>query len=119
MDISTILTEAGSFLGGGLTGAIGALYMMKATKKGKEIENEGHSLENVSKIIEEYQEYIAALKQDRAEALRERDEYKAQVQQLWTEVNELKSKLARVEGQLQYKRVVEGAPQISTSSDNE
>lgn len=104
MDFQSFTSEILSFVAGG---GISALATIKLTKKEKEIENQGKDLDNASKIINEYQDYIdvlkqerETLKQERAEAMRERDEYKAQVQALWDEVNDLKRKLANLEGNM-------------------
>lgn len=102
--ISTIIPYLLSAIGGG---AITSLITLPQIKKGakldndtKSVSNEGLSIENLSKIIDEYQDYIQQLKADKKAAIEERDEYKKQVDELWKEVNELKKKLASVEGSL-------------------
>lgn len=78
---------------------------LKQVKRGAVLKNDSSEIVNVSKILDEYQEYIESLKADRASALKERDEYKEQTHLLWNELNEVKRKLAIVEGQLSMAQV--------------
>lgn len=89
----------------GFIAVVTFLITFKQVKRGATLKNDSSEIGNVSKIIDEYQEYIESLKADRESALKERDEYKAQTQILWNEINELKRKLAIVEGQLSMAQV--------------
>lgn len=96
MDWTSIIVGALGVIGGsGLTTIINARNIKK-----------GGELENTAKLIDEYQSYIQALKEENAEAKRERDEYKAQVSSLLGEVNELKRRLAVVEARLSYSQTI-------------
>lgn len=105
MDLQNFITEhILPFIAGGGIATIGTLGL---TRKEKQSDIHGKDLDSASKIINEYQDYIEVLKQERevlkterAEALRERDEYKQQVQDLWVEVNDLKRKLANLESSM-------------------
>lgn len=87
--------------GGGLTG----IFMIKSTKKAKEIEND-------KSVYGDYREYIELVKSENAALKEERDSSVRQMMELWKTVNELSVKV----GDLQQKLgVVEGALQSKTS----
>lgn len=105
MDLQNFITDhILPFIAGGGIATLGTLGL---TRKEKQSDIHGKDLDSASKIINEYQDYIEVLKQERevlkterAEALRERDEYKKQVQDLWDEVHALQRKIADLERDL-------------------
>lgn len=109
MDLETLL---GYIFGGGLISAISVAVTLSQVKRKAKLENDSSEITIMSNIVNEYQDYIQSLKDDRSAAiqerdaaLRERDVYKQQTADLWSEINELKRKLAIVEGQLSMAQV--------------
>lgn len=98
--------------GGGLISALSVVVTLNQVKRKAKLDNDTSEVSIMSNIINEYQDYITSLKEDRAAAIQERDKaleerdvYKQQTAQLWEEINELKRKLAVVEGQLSMAQV--------------
>lgn len=87
-------------LEGGVVMLITRLWTLKETKRKAVLDADNDEIDNMSKIINEYKVYIDTLKKDREEAIKERDYYKDLYNKLWEELNEVKRRMAVIDGQL-------------------